>query len=95
MILVQFYHMQDPCLNCAPKNLKFRMFVCLIIQTKFQHVEINFAISSSNSWVMDSGAGAHICSNMQALKRSRRLEKGEMQLKFGNGALVAAIAVGD
>jgi gag-polypeptide of LTR copia-type/GAG-pre-integrase domain len=55
-------------------------------------VEINFIFSSSNSWVVDSGAGAHICSNMQALKRSRRLAKGEMQLKFGNGALVA---VGD
>jgi gag-polypeptide of LTR copia-type len=52
-------------------------------------VEINFVISSSNSWVVDSGVGAHICSNMQALKRSKRLAKGEMQLKFGNGALVA------
>jgi Zinc knuckle len=58
-------------------------------------VEIKFVISSSNSWVVDSGAGAHICSNMQALKKSRRLAKGEMQLKFGNGALVVAIAAGD
>jgi gag-polypeptide of LTR copia-type/GAG-pre-integrase domain/Zinc knuckle len=58
-------------------------------------VEINFVISSSNSWVIDSGAGAHICSNMQTIKRSRRLAKGEMQHKFGNGALVAAVAVGD
>ena len=32
---------------------------------------------------------------MQVLKRSRRLAKGEMQLKFGNGALVAAVAVED
>jgi hypothetical protein len=32
---------------------------------------------------------------MQALKRSRRLAKGEMQLKFGSGALVAAVVVGD
>ena len=44
---------------------------------------------------MDSGAGAHVCSNVQVLKRSRKLAKGEMQLKFGNGALVAAVAVGD
>lgn len=58
-------------------------------------VEINFAISSSSSWIVDSGAGAHICSNMQVLKRIRRLARGEMQLKFGNGALVAAVAVGD
>jgi hypothetical protein len=44
---------------------------------------------------VDSGVGAHICSNIQTLKRSRRLAKGEMQLKFGNGALVAAVAIGD
>jgi hypothetical protein len=44
---------------------------------------------------VDSGDGAHICLNVQALKRSRQLAKGEIQLKFGNGALVAAIAVGD
>jgi hypothetical protein len=35
--LVQFYHLQDPCLNCASKNQKFRMFVYLLVQTKFQH----------------------------------------------------------
>ena len=58
-------------------------------------VEINFVVSSSNSWIVDSGAGAHICSNVQMLTRSRKLAKGEMQLKFGNGALGAAVAVGD
>ena len=44
---------------------------------------------------MDSGAGAHVCSNVQALKGSRKLAKGEMQFKFGDGALVAAETVGD
>jgi GAG-pre-integrase domain/Zinc knuckle len=58
-------------------------------------VEIKFASSSSNSWVVDSGVGALICLNMQALKRSRRLAKGEMQLKFDNGALLAVVAVRD
>ena len=58
-------------------------------------IEFNFAISSSNSWIVDSGAGAHVCSNMQALKGSRKLAKGEMQFKFGDGALLAAEAVGD
>jgi hypothetical protein len=40
MILVQFYNIQDPCLNCAPKNQKFRMFVYLLVQTKFQHLQL-------------------------------------------------------
>jgi hypothetical protein len=40
-------------------------------------------------------AAAHICSSVQALKRSRQLTKGEIQLKIGNGALVAAVAVED
>ena len=41
-------------------------------------VEINFAVS---------GAGAHICgTNVKGLIRSRKLAKGEMQLKFDNGA---------
>jgi hypothetical protein len=56
-------------------------------------VKINFVVSSLNSWVVDSGAGAHIYSNI--LKRSRRLAKDEMQLKFGNDALIDDVAVGD
>ena len=31
-------------------------------------IEINSAISYSNSWIVDSGAGAHICSNVLSLK---------------------------
>ena len=36
----------------------------------------------------------HICTNVQGLKRSRDLEKGEVDLRVGNGANVAALAVG-
>jgi hypothetical protein len=41
MILVQFYHMQDPCLNCALKNKKIRIFVYLLVQTKFQQLYVH------------------------------------------------------
>jgi hypothetical protein len=45
--------------------------------------------------VHGSGVDAHICSTIHPPKRNRRLTKGEMQLKFGNGALVMAVADGD
>jgi GAG-pre-integrase domain len=35
------------------------------------------------------------CSNVQTLKNKRLLEKGEMQLRVGNGASIDAVTVGD
>ena len=55
-------------------------------------IEVNF--STTSSWVLDTGCGSHICSNVQDLKRSRTLAKGEVDLRVANGARVAAVAVG-
>ncbi|KAK2421692.1 secreted RxLR effector protein [Trifolium repens] len=55
-------------------------------------IEIN--LSTSTSWVLDTGCGSHICTNVQELKESRGLAKGEVDLRVGNGARVAALAVG-
>ena len=55
-------------------------------------IEINLA--TTNSWVFDTGCGSHIISNVQGLRKSRRLAKGEVDLRVGNGAKVAALAVG-
>ncbi|WJX89163.1 hypothetical protein P8452_71180 [Trifolium repens] len=55
-------------------------------------IEIN--LSTSTSWVLDTGCGSHICTNVQELKESRELAKGEVDLRVGNGARVAALAVG-
>ena len=55
-------------------------------------IEIN--LSTSASWVLDTGCGSHICTNVQGLKRSRELAKGEVDLRVGNGAKVAALSVG-
>ena len=55
-------------------------------------IEVN--LSTSTSWVLDTGCGSHICTNVQELKRSRTLTKGEVDLRVGNGARVAALAVG-
>ena len=55
-------------------------------------IEIN--LSTSTSWVLDTGCGSHICTNVQGLKKSRQLKKGEVDLRVGNGARVVALAVG-
>ncbi|XP_074303638.1 uncharacterized protein LOC141638108 [Silene latifolia] len=38
--------------------------------------------------------GSHICCNVQGLGNARGLEKGEVDLRVGNGARVAALAIG-
>ena len=43
---------------------------------------------------MDTGCGAHICTNMNGLSNSRILEKCQVDLRVGNGARVVAFAVG-
>ncbi|MES7295865.1 C2HC-type zinc finger protein [Cutibacterium acnes] len=57
-------------------------------------IEVNTTTSDNTSWVMDTGCGAHICTNMQALSNSRRLKQGQVELRVGNGAKVPALAVG-
>ncbi|KAL1225710.1 Retrovirus-related Pol polyprotein from transposon RE1 [Cardamine amara subsp. amara] len=57
-------------------------------------IEVNVTSSVSTSWVLDTGCGAHICTNMQALSNKRKVEKGQVELRVGNGARVAALAVG-
>ena len=57
-------------------------------------LESNLTISSASSWVLDSGSSAHLCTSMQGLEESRRLRDGEMIRYVGNGARVAAVAVG-
>ena len=55
---------------------------------------IDIFLSTSSSWVLDTGCGSHICLNVQGLKNRRMLEDGEVDLRVGNGAKVAALAVG-
>ncbi|GJS24276.1 retrotransposon protein, putative, ty1-copia subclass [Tanacetum coccineum] len=38
----------------------------------------------SDSWVLDTGYGTHICTVLQGLKESRRLKHGELNLVIGN-----------
>ncbi|KAG8478249.1 hypothetical protein CXB51_028152 [Gossypium anomalum] len=55
---------------------------------------IDINLSTTTSWVLDTGCGSHICTSAQGLQRSRTLARGDMDLRVGNRARVAALAVG-
>ncbi|KAK8547478.1 hypothetical protein V6N12_031615 [Hibiscus sabdariffa] len=55
---------------------------------------IDVHMSTSSSWVLDTGCGSHICTSVQGLHTRRNLAKGDVDLRVGNGARVAALAVG-
>ncbi|KAA3450189.1 polyprotein [Gossypium australe] len=55
--------------------------------------EVNKAKASGMS-ASDTGCGSHICTSVQGLQRSRTLARGDVDLRVGNGAKVAALAVG-
>ena len=57
-------------------------------------METNLTVSSTTSWVIDSGSSIHLCTSMQDLKECRRLRLGEITPRIGNEAKVDAVAVG-
>jgi hypothetical protein len=54
---------------------------------------INIVVSFSESWVFDTGSMIHTYKSLQGLSLTRRFAKGELDVRAGNGAKVAAIAV--
>jgi hypothetical protein len=57
-------------------------------------IDIYLADISNSSWVYDTGSVVHICNSMQGLKGSRDVARGEVDIRVGNKARVAALAVG-
>ncbi|KAK8661417.1 hypothetical protein V6N13_091022 [Hibiscus sabdariffa] len=53
---------------------------------------IDVNMSTSSSWVLDIGCGSDICTSVQGLHTRRNLAKGDIDLRVGNGARVAALA---
>ena len=80
--------------NCHAylEDLKKKKVVVTASDSGIYVIEVN--LSTSTSWVLDTGCGSHICINVQELQGSRTLAKGEVDLRVGNGAKVAALAVG-
>jgi hypothetical protein len=56
-------------------------------------IEINIAVSSSGSWVFDTGLMIHTYKLLQGLSLAKRFANGELDVRVKNGAKVAAIAV--
>ena len=57
-------------------------------------IKTNLMVSFTTSWTIDSGSSVHLYTSMQGLKKCRRLRLEEMTLQVGNGARVAAVAIG-
>ena len=51
-------------------------------------------ISLYNIWVCDTSCGSYICFDMQGPRNSRKLTKGESNLRVDDGARVAVVAIG-
>ncbi|KAL0362041.1 UNVERIFIED_CONTAM: Retrovirus-related Pol polyprotein from transposon TNT 1-94 [Sesamum calycinum] len=71
-------HWKRDCLHLSPNQ---DVFVVVNMVT-------NYA-----SWVFDTGCGAHIGNDLPVLQRSRKLSKGEVVLRLGDGKAVAAEVV--
>ena len=52
-----------------------------------------YTASPNTIWVYDTNCGLYIWIDIQGLSKSRKLTKGESNLRFGNGAKVAAAAL--
>ena len=58
-------------------------------------IEINTStVSDNESWVLDTGCGSHLVSSLQGLRSSRKVNKGDVDLRLANGARMTALAIG-
>ncbi|GAV56472.1 zf-CCHC domain-containing protein/UBN2_2 domain-containing protein, partial [Cephalotus follicularis] len=57
-------------------------------------IELNLALNSSSSWVLDTGCGTNLCNSLQGLRKVRKLGAGELDLRLGDGSRIIAQAVG-
>ncbi|KAD5318121.1 hypothetical protein E3N88_18067 [Mikania micrantha] len=96
----------DPCFECGEighwkrncpvylKELKAKRDAGQTTGTNFM-IQVELNVISSNTWVLDTGCGTHICNLLQGFKRSEHYAKGEISLFMGNGAKVHVEAQGD
>ncbi|GAV69848.1 zf-CCHC domain-containing protein/UBN2_2 domain-containing protein [Cephalotus follicularis] len=57
-------------------------------------IELNLALNSSSSWVLDTGYGTNLCNLLQGLRKVRKLGAGDLDLRLGDGSRIIAQAVG-
>jgi hypothetical protein len=93
----------EECFHCHKKAHWFRNYKRYMEEHKkkgsetstscINVIEINIDVSSSDSWVFDTGSMIHTCKSLQRPSLTKRFVKGELDIRVGNGAKVAAIAV--
>jgi hypothetical protein len=93
----------EECFHCHKMGHWFRKYKKYLEEHKKKRseaftsgikvIEINIAVSSSDSWVFDTRSMIHTCKSLQGLSQTRRFAKGELDVRVSNGANVAAIAV--
>nr|KAJ0200798.1 hypothetical protein LSAT_V11C600316020 [Lactuca sativa] len=59
----------------------------------FSMIEMGLFTFSSNTWVLDTGCGTHICNSLQGFRKSKDLKENEMVLHVGKGARVTVQAL--
>jgi hypothetical protein len=94
----------EECFHCHKKKYCFRNRKKYLEEQKkkgsetsasgINIIEINITLSSSGSWVFDTGSMIHTYKSLQGLSLTRRFTKGKLDVCVDNGAKVAAIAVG-
>lgn len=58
------------------------------------HANLSLSSSNSNSWVLDTGCGFHICKSFHGLQKIKILKKGDFELYGAGGESIQAEAVG-
>jgi hypothetical protein len=95
----------EECFHCHKKGYWFRNCKKYLEEQKKKKgsetsilctdvIAIYIVVSSGDSWVFDTGLMIHTCKSLQGLSPIRIFAKGELDVRIGNGAKVAAIAVG-
>ncbi|GAV69692.1 UBN2_2 domain-containing protein, partial [Cephalotus follicularis] len=57
-------------------------------------IELNLALNSSSSWVLDARCGTNLCNSLQGLRKVRKLGAGDLDLRLGDGSRIIAEVVG-
>ncbi|KAL0394409.1 UNVERIFIED_CONTAM: hypothetical protein Slati_4407100 [Sesamum latifolium] len=82
----------DVFMHCREKGHWKRECPKLLSSTGTFVIKVNM-ITNSDSWVLDTGCGAHICNDLQVLKKNRKLSRDEVVLKLGDGCCAEAVGI--
>jgi hypothetical protein len=83
----------EECFHCHKMGHWFRKYKKYLEEHKKKRseaftsgikvIEINIAVSSSDSWVFDTRSMIHTCKSLQGLSQTRRFAKGELDVRVG------------